>query len=453
MKHISRRDFLKASGAMIGAAAVAGCAQPAPTAAPAATTAPAAAATTAPAAPAAASIQGTKLTYFGGNPAVGAEEWRKAVTDCMASKGVEVSIENVAQAEWSAKLATMAETQQGADIVELFANDVPVNTPALLDITDIADEIGARNGGWYAGPKSVALQNGKMVALPMYIYAQYWHWRMDLFKEAGVETWPETWEDLHQVGKKLKANGFPVGFVLGHAGTDGNTHCLSLLWSYGGKEFNKDGSVALDSPETLNCLEFFKDFYNDACSPDTFSWTEAGNNQAYNSKQISATNNAVSIYQGLLKNDPPLAEITGLGGALKGPAGAFQMMNSLYIGIPTYSKNVDAAKALLKECIFDPNMQFLGSFTKLTNAYVLPPFGGLENNPNTWPTDPKLASAPTLGKDARAPGYEGPFTKIVGQSMNKYIVIDMFAKVAQGTAPKDAISWAVNEINVLIKGA
>jgi len=29
----------------------------------------------------------------------------------------------------------------------------------------------------------------------------------------------------------------------------------------------------------------------------------------------------------------------------------------------------------------------------------------------------------------------------------------MFAKVAQGTAPKDAISWAVNEVNVLIKGA
>jgi len=441
MNRITRRDFLKASGVMIGAAALAGCGQPAPTAAPQA------------AAPVVKSIKGTKLTYFGGNPAVGPEEWRKNITDWCTGQGVEASIEYVAQAEWSAKLATMAETKQGADIVELFSNDVAINAPVLMDITDLANEIASWNGGWFEGPKSVAMQGGKMVALPMYIYAQYWHWRTDLFKEVGVEKWPETWEDLHKVGKDLKAKGSPVGFVLGHAGTDGNCHVLSLLWSFGGKEFNPDGTVALDSPETLACLEFFKDFYKDACSEDSFSWTEAGNNQAYNSKQVSCTNNAVSIYTGLLKNDPALAEITGLGGALKGPAGAFQMMNSLYIGIPAYSKNPDAARALLRDCIFDQKMSFLGNYSKLTNAYILPPFGGLEKNPAVWPTDPKLASAPTLGKNARVPGYAGPFTKIVGQSMNKYIVIDMFAKVAQGTAPKDAISWAVNEVNVLIKGA
>ena len=40
MKHISRRDFIKASGAAIGSAALAGCAQPAPTAAPVPAAAP-----------------------------------------------------------------------------------------------------------------------------------------------------------------------------------------------------------------------------------------------------------------------------------------------------------------------------------------------------------------------------------------------------------------------------
>ena len=49
-------------------------------------------------------------------------------------------------------------------------------------------------------------------------------------------------------------------------------------------------------------------------------------------------------------------------------------------------------------------------------------------------------------------GSPGPFTQVVGAALNKFIIIDMFAKVAQGTAPKDAIAFAVNEYNVLLKG-
>ena len=218
--------------------------------------------------PAAPSIKGTKLNYAWTKGAVASDTFEKGVQDWAASAGVEVTMESAAQAEWSAKLAAMAETKQGADIIEMYSNDVPVNAPVLMDISDLGEEIGKRVNGWYDGPKSVGVQDGKWVALPVAIWGQYWHWRTDLFKEVGVEKWPETWEDLHKIGKQLKAKGAPVGFVLGHAGTDGNTHCLSLLWSYGGKEFEADGkTIALDSPETLKCLEFFKDFYNDACDP------------------------------------------------------------------------------------------------------------------------------------------------------------------------------------------
>jgi len=442
MKHISRRDFIKASGAAIGAAALAGCAQPAPTAAPAA---PAAGS-------AASSIKGTKLTYAWTKGAVAFDTFEAGVMEWGKAAGVEVTMETAAQAEWSAKLAAMAETKQGADIIEMYSNDVPVNAPILMDLSDLGEEIGKRVGGWYDGPKSVGMQGGKWVALPIAIWGQYWHWREDLFKEAGVDKWPETWEDLGKVGKILKPKGFPVGFVLGHAGTDGNAHCLSLLWSYGGKEFEADGkTIALDSPETLQCLEFFQGFYKDACFEGSFSWNEAGNNQAYQSGQVCATNNANSTYVGLPKNAPAIAPVTGLGGPLKGPAGAVQMMNSLYIGIPTYSKNVEAARACLRDCIFE--LGFRTKYLLAGQAYALPTFAGLENDPAAWPTDPKLAPARTMGRSVRVPGYAGPFTPIVGQSMNKYIIIDMFAKVAQGTAPKDSIKWAVNEMNVLLKGA
>jgi hypothetical protein len=50
------------------------------------------------------------------------------------------------------------------------------------------------------------------------------------------------------------------------------------------------------------------------------------------------------------------------------------------------------------------------------------------------------------------PGSPGPFTTAVGQSMNKFLIINMFAAVAQGTAPKDAIAQTVDEMNNILKG-
>jgi multiple sugar transport system substrate-binding protein len=448
-RKITRRDFLKkasAAAAVIGAApVVAACGGAA-----APTSAPAPAATTAPQAK---SIKGTKFQMFWMEPSIAAskEAQVKAANEWAAATGVELSMETLALAEWAAKLATMAETKQGADIVHMYTMDVAVNAGAMMDVTDLADELGQKMGGWYEGIKQVCIRDGKWKALPAAIYGQYWHYRTDLFQAVGADKFPETWEELHQIGTKLKAKGNPIGFTLGHAVTDGATHCYSLLWSYGGKELEADGkTIALDSPETLKCLEFFQAFYKDALDEDSFSWNESGNNQAFNSKKASATNNANTVYVGLLTNDPELAKVTSIGPTPKGPAGAFQYMSSQYWGIPTYSKNPEAAKAFLRDSYY--TLPFQIAFTKAGNGYNLPSFGALEKEDSAWPTDPKLAAARTLAKGVRMPGYAGPFTQLIGQSMNKFLIIDMFAKVAQGTAPKDAIKWAVNEMNVLMKG-
>ena len=397
-------------------------------------------------------IKGTKLVMFKQEASIPESEAKhtEAIEQWAKQSGVEATMEGVALSEWAAKLAAMAETKQGADIVNMYSMDVAVNAPVMMDIGDLAEEIGKKVGGWYKGPESVCVQGGKWKALPAAIYGQYWHYRTDLFKEAGAEKWPETWDELRQIGKKLKAKGKPIGFTLGHAVTDGATHNYSLLWSFGGKEFEADGkTIALDSPQTLACLEWFRGFYKDALDEGAFSWNEAGNNQAFNSGQVCATNNANTIYMGLLKNDPKLAAVTGTGGALKGPGGAFQYMSMQYWGIPTYSKNVEAAKAYLRDSFYD--LRFQAEWTKSGSGYNLPAFAGLEKNDSAWPTDPKLAAARTLAKSTRMPGYAGPFTPAVGQSMNKFLIIDMFAKVAQGTAPKEAIKWAVNEMQVVLK--
>ena len=41
-------------------------------------------------------------------------------------------------------------------------------------------------------------------------------YRKSWFAEAGANEFPDTWEKYHEVGKKLKAKGRPIGQTLGH---------------------------------------------------------------------------------------------------------------------------------------------------------------------------------------------------------------------------------------------
>ena len=65
--------------------------------------------------------------------------------------------------------------------------------------------------------------------------------------------------------------------------------------------------MALDSKEMLDCLTFFKQYYKDSLSEKAFGWDETGNNLAYTSGQVAATNNANTIYAGLLTSNADLA--------------------------------------------------------------------------------------------------------------------------------------------------
>lgn len=473
---VTRRRFLAASGAVALASLLAACGggssatnTPAPAATKAAgTTAPAggtsataapAGGTTAAGAPASAStgkpIKGTEITilWMPGSIQAAADLQEKNMDDWAKGAGVKLTKDTVALDQWDAKLATNAQTKQGADLVSMYAQHVATNENVMIDISDLSAQLNTAVGGWYDGPKSVCIRgDGKWKAVPAAIYGQYWIYRQDLFQKAGIDKWPTTFEEFHQAGKKLKAAGTPIGHTLGHAVTDGATHNYSLMWSFGAKEFEADGkTLALNSKEMMDCLTFFQSYYKDSLAENAFAWDETGNNLAYTSGQIAATNNANTIYAGLLKNDPTLAGNSTHGTTLAGPGGAFQYMSMQYWGIPTYAKNVDAAKAYLTEGFY--NKDFQTQWTKLGNGYNLPPFAMLETVDAAWPTDPKLASARTLAKTTRMPGSPGPFTPVVGAALNKFIIIDTFAKVAQGTAPKDAIAFAVNEYNVLLKGA
>ena len=73
------------------------------------------------------------------------------------------------------------------------------------------------------------------------------------------------------------------------------------------------------------------------------------------------------------------------------------------------------------------------------------------SNPPRAPHPPVHWGASRIAVATVAPlprifGYAGPATAKATEAFQKYIIIDMFAKAAQGMKPEDAVKWAEGEM-------
>src|SRR5207245_9350365 len=120
----------------------------------------------------------------------------------------------------------------------------------LQEGSAIAAEIGKKLGPWHAHVFPAVVVNKKWKALPWGNIGQLEVYRPDWFKEVGVAKFPDNWEDLLAAGRLLKKRGHPFGFELGHGFGDNHGWLYPLLWSYGGRQVDRDGkTVLIDSHE------------------------------------------------------------------------------------------------------------------------------------------------------------------------------------------------------------
>ena len=130
--------------------------------------------------------------------------------------GIKLVYEVTAVGSLPTRISTITETGSGADIAMNGLLQVIQFSEKYVDLTDLAKEIGDKSGGWYDGGREAVVVDGKWKAIPFANIGQLMNWRTDYFAEVGVKKFPETWDELYEVGKKLKAKDHPFGFELGH---------------------------------------------------------------------------------------------------------------------------------------------------------------------------------------------------------------------------------------------
>ena len=135
------------------------------------------------------------------------EEWGE-------QNGVDVTCDFINWPDIQARISAAVESGAGPDIVELREAWQYLYYEQMVDLNDLAMEVGEAAGGYYDWVTNTASVDGNFFSIPVGTSASAFAYRISYFEEAGIadaaNNFPATWEELFAVGKTLKGMGKPL---------------------------------------------------------------------------------------------------------------------------------------------------------------------------------------------------------------------------------------------------
>src|SRR5262247_2634479 len=288
------------------------------------------------------------------------------------ANGVKVRISRIPHLELPARYAAEFAAGSGHDLI-YFVGQILTGQyyRNLVDLSDIADGLGKKYGGWMESSKSAAQVAGQWYAVPDFYIAIPVLWRKDLFESVGMGA-PNTWEDLRKAGRLLKAKGHPTGMQFSHC-NDANHNWRAVMYCFGAKETDPTGqNVTLDSKEMREALRFSKAMYDEGMTPEVFSWDDASDNRFLASGVASWIHDAISAFRTTQDTNPKVFEQTYLVPEVAGPGGLTWNVGEPCIWAAwKFGKNPQGAKEFVT-AIVDSQKEAMGA----SRGYNMPFLSG-----------------------------------------------------------------------------
>ena len=282
------------------------------------------------------------------------------------------------------------------------------------------------------------------------------NFRRSLWEPVGMPDGPMTWDELLEGGAEImRTQGVQMGLGMSQE-IDSNMVLRALMWSFGASVQDENERVVLNSPETIEALEYMKRLYENTMTEEVFAWNAASNNQGLVAGSLSYIVNSISAWRTAQETNPDVADDTFFVPALRGPAGAFAAQHVLYNWIiPTHAANPDAAKEFLLH--YTENFSAVCYHSKLYDFCAWP-----ERTPqlNDWLTNDPFGAKPAdklaLLTDALDwtvnIGYPGPANTAVGEVFNTFVIPNMFARVARGEqTAQESVEEATREVEAIFE--
>jgi multiple sugar transport system substrate-binding protein len=353
--------------------------------------------------------------------------------------GVDVAIQNEWQDDIQTKAAVAANTGAGPDIVWALHTTPHLFPDKLVDLSDVADYLGGKYGGWYPVVEQYGRHDGRWIGIPSIVIGNVPTYRMSMVKAAGFDAFPADTDGFLKLCQNLKKNGTPAGFTFGRAPNDGNVWCHWLVWAFGGRMIDENNRVVIAGKETAQALDYARAVY-ETMIPGTVSWSDASNNSAFLSGQISATGNSVSIYGKALQDKMEMAQDINHAFFPVGPVGKPAEMHLFYpLMVFNYTKFPNAAKAFVAFMMEAPQYDQL---LERSIGYITQTLRAYEANP-VWKGDPKISLFRDCTARARSIAYAGQLGTPTAAVLADYVLVDMVQEAVTGqSSPADAMAKA-----------
>ncbi len=323
---------------------------------------------------------------------------------------------------------------------------------ALLDVTDVMNEMKKVPGGVNPAVIGLTEEGGRNYAVPMGLNPVVMHARMDLLEQAGYSAFPETWEKFIEASLKInKPPFYAYGMALGTSpGNDSTEDIMACVWANGGNIIDKQNKVVFNSPGAVKGFQLVKDMYSkhQIVPKGTLSWDNSGNNKAYQSKQVAFIYNPPSVYSYLLQEDKELAAKTGLFPAPGGPGGRVTRVYVDYYGVFKASPYPDIAKGLVRYLMEPKNYN---EFITGTASRYLPTYPKLLEDP-FWTSNKAFAGLIDIGKNGETIGRDGVITAALGEVVAQSLLAKSVQTVlVNNVEPAEAVAKAHAEIIAIYK--
>ncbi|MGB0087821.1 MAG: ABC transporter substrate-binding protein [Rhodomicrobiaceae bacterium] len=344
--------------------------------------------------------------------------------------GVKVTISRESYEDVQPKASVAANTGAGQDMFWGLYSLPHLFPQKCLDVTDVADYLGKKYGGWVPSARAYGMSGKKWIAIPVCYSGNMLNYRLEASKKAGFSKFPTTTDEFLEYAKAMKKNNTPGGFALGHASGDGNAWVYWCLWANGGNVVDKNDKVIINSPETAKALDYAKQLY-DNMVPGVAAWNDSFNNKAFLGGEINWTDNGISIYVAA-KKDPTKTEIAKDMDHAVWPIGPVGKPTELHLLYPilamTYTKYPKACKALMA---FMLEADQFNKWLEAAQGYLTHCLNAYDNNP-VWTADPKATIFGQAGKRTLTAGGLGSVGEKAAAAIADFVVLDMFAAFCTG---------------------
>jgi multiple sugar transport system substrate-binding protein len=373
------------------------------------------------------------------------DQFVKLIDAFTKATGVKVTISRESYEDVQPKASVAANTGAGPDMFWGLYSLPHLFPQKCLDVTDVADYLGKKYGGWVASAQKYAMSGKKWIAIPICYSGNMLNYRVEASKKAGFAKFPTKTDEFLEYAKVMKKNNTPGGFALGHASGDGNAWVYWCLWAHGGNVVDQNDKVIINAPETEKALNFAKALYGEMI-PGTAAWNDASNNKAFLAGEINWTDNGISIYVAA-KKDPTKNEIAKDMDHAVWPVGPVGKPTELHLMYPimamTYTKYPQASKALMA---FMLEADQFNKWLEESQGYLTHCLNAYDKNP-IWTADPKNTIFGEAGKRTLTAGGLGSVGEKAAAAIADFVVLDMFASYCTGREDaKGAIKIAERQL-------